>query len=309
VVVQAAAYRLRVILRLWQRLDEPYLDTADQTMSLSDRMKDNYELRQRPVLLRRQPVIIRLDGRAFHTLTRSMDRPFDYQLHMCMVYAMQQVAAEAQGCMAGYMQSDEISLLLIDYATHETEAWFDYNQAKLCSVSASICTAHFNACFRKCFPTRTELATFDARAFNIPREEVVNYFLWRAKDWERNSVSMFTRSLYSHKEMMNKSVADMHEMLYQKGKNWADLEPQWKNGVWVLRKNSWLVTRPDIVPSYETVKKELEPYVYCDADRDTPERAGNTDSVPGVVEAKGQRDEHVQPRADSDNVDSAGLSA
>ncbi len=220
--------------------------------ALAKRMKDNYELRARHYLTRRTPVIMRLDGRAFHTYTAQCTTPFDPRIRQCMSRAAQAVAEDMQGCKLVYIQSDEASFVLTDYDTLETEAWFGYCQNKMESVAASVMTAHFNQ-----LATLYDLhgvATFDARAFNIPPEEVVNYFLWRAKDWSRNSVSLYARMFFSHNELLNKSCPMMHEMLHGIGKNWTtDLTPVERNGVFLARhKSGWAVLQT-IEPTYDKI--------------------------------------------------------
>jgi hypothetical protein len=106
------------------------------------------------------------------------------------------------------------------------------------------------------------LAHFDARAFNLPREEVANYFLWRAKDWERNSVAMYCRAFYSEKEMHGQGLVDQHEMLRRAGKNWAtDIGSRDRNGVWLFVDGGMSVS---LRPSYSEINAVLEPLLYCD---------------------------------------------
>jgi tRNA(His) 5'-end guanylyltransferase len=205
--------------------------------NLGDRMKSNYENAYRFKLTRRTPVIIRLDGKAFHTLTRGCKRPFDDNLHTAMVQTMSVLCEHIQGVKCAYTQSDEISLLLLDTDTLDTGAWFDNNLQKLVSVSASMASVYFNMFWRQ---TKFNYGFFDSRAFNVPTEEVKNYFIWRQKDWERNSLQMLAQSEFSHKELHKKNKEAMHEMLHEKGINWADLEPRWKNGTFIFRdKSKW----------------------------------------------------------------------
>jgi tRNA(His) guanylyltransferase len=199
--------------------------------TIGNRMKENYELRAKRMLTRRTPVIVRVDGKAFHTFTKDFDRPFSDLIISTMVESAKFVAANMEGCKAFYCQSDEVSFLLTDYTNLQTEAWFGYCQNKIESITASLMTAAFND---EISAYCNELAFFDARAFNIPREEVVNYFLWRMKDWERNSLQMFARSFYTHKQLHNKRRADIHEMLHEVGQNWSDLPDQYKNGTFGL---------------------------------------------------------------------------
>jgi tRNA(His) guanylyltransferase len=191
--------------------------------SLGDRMKNNYESRSRISLYRRMPVIIRLDGKAFHTLTGGCEKPFDMKFSLAMDKAMVKVMDEAQGSKIGYVQSDEISILLTDYDTRETQAWFDNQVQKICSVSASIASVEFTEAFGK-------KGYFDCRCFNIPCEEVTNYFIWRQQDWMRNSVQMLARSYYSQKDLHKKTIPMIHEMLFEKGVNWVTLKDRFKNG-------------------------------------------------------------------------------
>lgn len=198
--------------------------------SLGDRMKYNYEDRYRIKLTRRMPVIIRLDGKGFHTLTKYYKKPYDMNFIDLMDHTTMYLTKEIQGCKLGYCQSDEISLLLIDYDKLTTQAWFDYNLQKIVSVSAAMASVSFSH-FGKA------MATFDARAFNIPREEVCNYFIWRQKDWIRNSVQMLAQAYFSQSELQNKKTSDMHEMLHEKGLNWANLSGRLKNGFFVYKNN------------------------------------------------------------------------
>lgn len=211
--------------------------------SIGNRMKNNYECRYRIKLTRRMPVIIRLDGKAFHTLTRECKKPFDNVFQAVMQYTALILCSEIQGAKCAYVQSDEISILLTDFDRLTTDAWFDYNLQKIVSVSAGIASVHFTSKWGIETP-----AVFDSRAFNIPKEEVCNYFIWRQQDWLRNSIQMLSQVHYSHAQLNKKKSADMHEMLHQKGINWATLAPVWKNGVFLSVQNGegWHVNQ-DIV--------------------------------------------------------------
>jgi tRNA(His) guanylyltransferase len=183
---------------------------------LGDRMKQQYEDRTRYYLPRRTYTIIRLDGKAFHTLTRGMTRPFDQRMVDAMDYTTMKLCEQVEGVVFGYTQSDEISLLLTDFSTPNTQAWFDGNLQKLVSVSASMATAHFNQT-----SGLDRLGYFDSRAFTIPDFiEVYNYFVWRQEDCIRNSISGVAQSRFSHKVLQGKKCGDMLEMLEQDGCSW-----------------------------------------------------------------------------------------
>lgn len=180
---------------------------------LGDRMKKNYEAVSKTRLVRRMPVIIRIDGCHFHTYTRGFKKPFDHYLMHAMQETMQYLCENIQGCVFGYTQSDEISLLLIDYKKLESEAWFDNEVQKICSVSASLATAAFNKSIKNMALEVTGDAIFDSRCFNVPKEEVVNYFYWRQLDAMRNSVEMAGHANFSQKQLHKKSCNDIKEML------------------------------------------------------------------------------------------------
>jgi tRNA(His) 5'-end guanylyltransferase len=231
--------------------------------NLGTRMKEYYEAIPKFKLYRRTPVAIRIDGKAFHTFTRGFAKPFDEVLGNAMVRTMEYLCKNIQGCVFGYTQSDEITLLLIDYQTFETDAWFDYEVQKMCSISASMATMAFNRYFwdeyekwyfdhidfpmefgcdevkpadRKLndvYATAAERGgMFDARCFNIPKEEVCNCVYWRQLDATRNSIQMVGQANFSHNELQGKSCNEIQDMLHeQRGINWNDFPTRWKRGV------------------------------------------------------------------------------
>ncbi len=198
--------------------------------AIGDRFK-RYEQVTDLLLTKRTPVIARIDGRAFHTLTRQCAKPFDWRFFGAMAIAAQALCEEIQGCKMAYVQSDEISLLLCDYDRIESEAWFDYRLQKMCSVAASIASTHFTREFE-------EEGHFDARFFNVPENDVVNYFIWRQRDAERNSLQMLAQSMYSPRELEGKKTADLHELLHQKAHNWDLLQPVQKRGAAVIKNDA-----------------------------------------------------------------------
>ena len=210
--------------------------------TLGDRMKNNYENISRYYLTRRMPVIIRIDGKAFHTFTRGFKKPFDDIFVKTMQDTMKYLCENIQGCVLGYTQSDEISLVLVDYAELTTDAWFGNNLQKMCSVSASMATMAFNKFFYVNMPADEENsgtyykalekgAMFDSRVFTIPKEEVCNYMLWRQQDATRNSIQSVGQANFSQKELHGKSCNNIQDMLMiQKGINWNDCATTLKRG-------------------------------------------------------------------------------
>ena len=229
--------------------------------ALGDRMKE-YESRNQYFLQRRTPVILRIDGKAFHTFTRGFQKPFDEVLGNAMVRTMEYLCQNISGCVFGFCQSDEITLVLQDYRKLNTDAWFGYRTDKLCSISASMATMAFNKFFAdeiwnedsswKCgmTPQSVEIqeahrkyintlraaaakgAMFDARCFNIPKEEVYNCIYWRQLDATRNSIQMVGQANFSHAELQGKSCNEIQDMLHeQRGINWNNFPVRWKRGV------------------------------------------------------------------------------
>lgn len=213
---------------------------SDKT-GIGDRMKGQYEDRARAMLPRRTYTIVRVDGKAFHSFTRGMERPFDLGLMQTMDETAKAMCDEMQGAKMAYVQSDEISVLLTDFDTITTDAWFDGNLQKIASVSASLATAQFNVVgAAKGFGGK---ALFDARVFTIPDcIEVENYFIWRQQDATRNSIQMAAQANFSHKQLQNKSCAECQEMLWaEKGINWNDYPARFKRGTVVKYGESWVV--------------------------------------------------------------------
>jgi len=168
--------------------------------SLGDRMK-KYEQSSKQFLPIRIPIIIRLDEAHFHTYTKSCQRPVDQNLIDVMNMTAKYLCENIQGSQIAYVQSDEISLLVNNYQSIETQSWFDNNLSKMVSVSAGMASAFFTMNSGRIFSGQSRLATFDSRAFVLPKEDVLNYFLWRQKDMTRNSIQMLSRTLYSQKEL------------------------------------------------------------------------------------------------------------
>ena len=229
--------------------------------TIGDRMKNNYENITRYYLTRRMPVIIRVDGRSFHTFTKGFKKPFDDILVKTMQDTMKYLCENIQGCVIGYTQSDEISLVLTDYAELTTDAWFGNNLQKMCSVSASMATLAFNKFFSdrvqdfmyaccddfgddilpekqndydlayNVYFKKLYTAMFDSRVFTIPKEEVCNALIWRQQDATRNSIQSVGQANFSQKELHGKSCNDIQDMLMlQKGINWNDYSTTLKRG-------------------------------------------------------------------------------
>lgn len=217
--------------------------------SLGSRMKE-YENVSQNVLTRRMPVIIRIDGKAFHSFTKGFEKPFDMILMESMWRTTKHLCESIMNCKMAYTQSDEISLLLVDYDNIQTQPWFNNNVQKMVSISASMATMAFNNIFRDVMieyarDTENDISThinrvgtamFDARVYNLPKEEVANYFIWRQVDATRNAIQMVGRANFSHKQLQNKSCDEIQEMLFQeKNLNFNDIPTYQKRGVCCIK--------------------------------------------------------------------------
>lgn len=230
--------------------------------NLHSRMK-RYEASSKAFLMRRTPAIIRVDGKAFHTFTKDMEAPFDERFRNAMQQTMLKMCQNIQGCVFGYTQSDEISLVLTDYETITTDAWYDYNVQKMTSIAASMATLYFAEALRaevdayvirltaeqpappsqfatersnhqsggiqgnneyiSCMRAKMFAALFDALAFSVPKEEVCNCMIWRQQDATRNSIQSVGQYYFSQSQLNRKSLSQIQEML------WTEAHVNWND--------------------------------------------------------------------------------
>ena len=253
-----------------------------------------YENISRIYLTRREPLIIRVDGKAFHSFTRGFERPFDEILHQSVQETAKSLCEEIDGCRLAYSQSDEINLLLVDYEKFGTQPWFQKNLQKIVSVSASMATMHFNRIFTEnvnqacaqyksgqkewnvstqrlnhLFNTyfdRAGKAMFDSRAFLIPKDEVCNYFIYRQQDAVKNSINMVGRLLFSHQQLVNVSCNELQEMMFEEhGLNWNHYPTIYKRGACVIRsadgRGGWKIDKN--IPVFSRNRDYIERFVYA----------------------------------------------
>lgn len=233
--------------------------------TLGTRMKE-YEAVSKNHLMRRTPVVIRLDGKAFHTFTRGLNKPFDSDFVTMMQQTMLHLCENIQGCVLGYTQSDEITLVLVDYQNRDSCAWFDNQVQKIASISASMATLYFNRELSEMLRDLEEdlaaadyslpqahmyetnskkydrwydkeyRALFDSRVFNLPQYEVINNLIWRQQDATRNSINSVAQSLFSHKELQGISSKDLqNKMLTERDVNWNDYPTHLKRGCCAIK--------------------------------------------------------------------------
>lgn len=224
--------------------------------TLSDRMKGAYENRYRNYLPENLPVIIREDGAHFHSFCRGMKKPFDPIFVKTMQQTMLKLCEIIPNVKFGYVESDEISLVMIQ-SERNSQPWFDNNIQKIVSTSAALCTLWFNNYFAentiidttldifnmnqdsydwKMVRKGKEMPTFDSRVFVVPAFEVHNYFVWRQQDCTRNSIQAVAQSLYSQKELHGINTTKLQDKMFtEKGVNWNDYTTVEKRGTCAYR--------------------------------------------------------------------------
>ncbi|MFH0862751.1 MAG: tRNA(His) guanylyltransferase Thg1 family protein [Candidatus Altiarchaeota archaeon] len=256
-------------------------------MVIGDRMKE-YEKAYTIVLPKRLPMIIRIDGKAFHKLLGGIEEPFDTGVKHLLDAAAGKLLEEISGAVFAYLQSDEINVLVVNYSSLDFCPWFGNEIQKISSVSASIATAEFNRIKEReqtsSLPQSVHKITgdgyFDARCFILPKEEVCNYYIWRQQDWTRNSMQMLARTFYSQKEIHLKKNKELQEMIFRKGMNWNDLEI-WKRRGRCITKNDGIHV-DDEPPIFTQNRKYVEKHVcpISDEKDQTPHISGTVPTFP-----------------------------
>lgn len=224
-------------------------------MTLSDRMK-KYEEPTDLCLVRRMPAIIRIDGKSFHSFTKGFSPEYDEIFRMMMEQTTLELCRNIQGARIAYSQSDEISILLVDYNKFNSESFLNGRIQKIASVAASMATIYFDKAINDALKHNTLrvnfssllyslltsklfTAMFDARVFNIPREDVTNYFIWRQQDATRNSILSLGYQHFSHKELLNISCDQIQEKLFsEKRINWNECAIKLKRGFAVVKRET-----------------------------------------------------------------------
>lgn len=224
-------------------------------LDIGNRMKA-YERCSEYILPKRIPVILRIDGRAFHTITRKrFGKKWSMEFVEQMIETAKTVISDIQGCSFCYSQSDEISFLLTDYKTIKTEGWFAYDSRKMISISASLASAVFSQLYGRS-------VCFDSRCFSMPQDDICNYFLWRQIDATRNAIQMAGREYFSHKQLNLKGCNEIQELLFQeKNINFNDYP--------IVRKRGFCITEKEVdleIPIFNQNREYVEKWVYVRED-------------------------------------------
>jgi tRNA(His) guanylyltransferase len=228
---------------------------------LGDRMKQYESAEAGRRLMPLVPALARLDGRAFHSFVRGLERPFDKRLSDLMIDTATFLVRETNAVI-GYTQSDEITLAWVS-EEYDSQIFFDGRVQKMTSVLAALCSAHFNRRLPKFLPAEygARLPVFDCRVWSAPTlEEAANTFLWRELDATKNSVAMAARAYYDHADLHDKSSSEMQELLWKKGVNWNDYPMFFKRGTYLRRRKmsrAFTATELDALPPKHAARSNL----------------------------------------------------
>lgn len=183
-----------------------------------------------------QPLVVRLDGKSFHTFTKGLERPFDQSLSDLMVATMKALVDRFQANI-GYTQSDEITLVFLSEPEDRGDLNFDGRLQKIETLTASFASVYFNKHLRNYLPQKAdELPIFDSRAFAVPNvQEAYHSLLWRQQDCTKNAISMAAQSMYKQSELQGKNGSELQEMMFQKGVNFNDYPFFFKRGTFARR--------------------------------------------------------------------------
>lgn len=245
--------------------------------SLGNRQKA-YEAVYKQTLVQKTPIVIRIDGKAFHSFTKKMAKPFDDLIIDTMQKTMLELCKDLATCKFGYTQSDEITLVCICDDVIRTEGLFKYKAQKIISIVASKATKYFNKIFYEnvqklennpkeyknvvdinIYKNKLFEAEFDCRVMNIPEWDVINNIIWRQQDATRNSIQMLGQAYFTQKELEKKNCSEiMDKLMNEKNINWNNLEIYKKRGSccyrkendkkrkkWIIDKNMQILTTPE----------------------------------------------------------------
>ena len=203
--------------------------------ALASEMK-GFEWAHRTFISPQSWAVVRIDGRAFHTWTRGLNKPFDMDLLAAMDATTVALCEEIQGSVVGYTQSDEISIIFTDTHSVQADLWFGGNVQKIASIAASHATYAFNTAWQKTPGTpHQKPATFDARVFTVPTLDVIRYLIWRLRDSQKNAVSMLAQAKFSHRQLHGKNTSDMMGMLGTSARELAETMARCYSGAFVTR--------------------------------------------------------------------------
>lgn len=194
------------------------------------------------------PVIVRVDGKCFHTLTKKLKKPFDPIFNEVMELTMLGLCERLPNVRFAYVQSDEISLVMLERNVH-SESWFGNRLQKIASLTASYATKLFtyklsSSLVRNGIMNEDNMeewddseyvgllddAVFDCRAFPVPERDVCNYFIWRQQDCLRNAIQGAGQAYIGKKELHGMNSNEIIASLKEKGYAFSDFSARERLG-------------------------------------------------------------------------------
>jgi len=187
--------------------------------------------------MRGLPLLARLDGRAFHTFTRDLRRPYEPGMSTAMIETARHLVQDTNA-LVGYTQSDEITLAWYEPSQSISDYLFDGRFQKLASVLAGTASARFCQLLAEHLPGKVnETPHFDCRVWQVPTlNDAAGVFIWREDDATKNSITMAAGAYYSDRELEGKNSSVKQELLWQKGVNWNDFPSFFKRGTYLQRR-------------------------------------------------------------------------
>ena len=174
----------------------------------------------------RAPVIVRIDGKNFHRVTREcgMKKPFDERFHRSMVKASEKIMAETGlNISLAYTMSDEASFLFLK----DEHLPFRGRIEKILSVIPSYASAYIQNYLRENF-SYNGLVSFDARIVKVRSLlEAVEYFSWRCSEAFRNFLNSYAQEIIGRKEAYGLKGREIVRKLLLRGFNIQEAE-EWQ---------------------------------------------------------------------------------
>lgn len=207
-------------------------------------------------LLPNTPILVMLDGKNFSTMIKNnFKKPFDDDFIEMMNNTAKFLCNNIQGVKFAYTQSDEISLLITDYDTPETDTAFGGRLCKLQSILASMATAEFNrqfvlnklsnkfdsvdVTFAEVYDVinTMKLCNFDCKCWPVPTEnDAFAWFLYRQLDCVKNSKQQTAQTYLPHKLLVGKDADTQIQMVKaHNGMDWNAFNDKYKYGRFVYK--------------------------------------------------------------------------
>lgn len=205
-----------------------------------------------------QPIIARLDGRAFHSFTQGLEKPYSKNLNLCMKYTTERLLVEF-GADVAYTQSDEITLAWYLSSDSSSEYIFGGRFQKLDSILAASATINFYKNIQTWLPGLAhKYPVFDCRTFVVPDlERAHDVFLWRQMDCIKNAISSAAQANFSHNSLQGLHSKELKAKLFDEKKiNFdTDYPDYFRFGTFFVKRKEEKELSPEILEKIPESKK------------------------------------------------------